>query len=63
VALGPRTGRREEVWWGIGVHSADINPKSGLLTEEKPQYSIDLRWVIRRQARSCQRCGNQAAQE
>ena len=30
---------------GSGVHSADINPESGLHTREKPQDSNDPCWV------------------
>jgi len=55
--------RREEAWQVAGVHGADITGASVLRTEEEPQDSNDFRWVLRRQARSCQRCGHRAAQE
>ena len=51
VVLEARMGRGEEVWRAAGVHSTDINPVPALHAGEKPQYSNDFRWVLRRQAR------------
>ena len=51
VVLEARMGRGEEVWRAAGVHSTDINPVPALHTGEKPQYSNDFRWVLRRQTR------------
>ena len=50
-------------WQVVGVHSADITGASALHAEEEPQHSNDFRWVLWRQARSCQHCGHRAAQE
>ena len=59
-----RGGKRPGGSWQVaGVHSADINPASGLRVGEEPQDSNDPRWVLRWQARSCQRCGHRAARE
>ena len=48
VAEGRGMTGHDGVWVS---HGADINPAPALHTEEEPQYSNDLRWVIRRQAR------------
>ena len=45
VALGSRMGRREEVWWGVSVHGADITGAPALHAGEKPQDSNDPRWA------------------
>ena len=46
---------------GVGVHGADINSALVLYAGEEPQDSNDFRWMLWRQARSCQRCGHWAA--
>ena len=51
VVLEARMGRGEEVWGAAGVHSTDINPVPARHAGEKPQYSNDFRWVLRRQTR------------
>ena len=54
VAQGARAAEGRGMTGHDGVwvsHGADINPAPALHTEEEPQYSNDLRWVIRRQAR------------
>ena len=59
-----RGGKRSGGSWQVaGVHGADITGASALHAEEEPQHSNDFRWVLWRQARSCQHCGHRAAQE